>query len=399
MPSIPLPATMSRYRPIYRVVVTNTTTTKNVEFNTWFYKIGTTKNKSLSKLVIYVDRDLGKKLDLCLIGISLRGGALSKSDLKASDIDVGAEVQVYLGYAADEDEEFLKLEDKDLAFTGIVDEVSQSLKTITITAYSNAYKLVREKPVVKEQGKPGKFDPAAWDKKDKTSKDIVEELLSGVLAADSEKYFNKGTGQSIYSYTPDVTKSVYDNIKLLSDINGCCLYVSKAGKVRFHDPTAASTPIELAYGRDILEYTIKKSKPVYDTVSVELNYKDEQGNKQVLSKPLEGSKMAKSKKNEVKIDTLGIIKDQKNAETVANNIMRNRCTEETGELKTLGNTAIDLGDRLNLVFDATNSKIVGAADLKFLERKDKDLIVTRVSHRYSKKSGFTTNVGWKKLWK
>ena len=90
------------YRPIYKLTIKNPGGAKEFEYNSWYFKDSTgKKHKQNNKLAIYVDRDLGTKLDLCMISISLRGGDLMEtaSSLKVGDIKVGAEVKVYLGYA------------------------------------------------------------------------------------------------------------------------------------------------------------------------------------------------------------------------------------------------------------------------------------------------------------
>jgi len=81
-----------------------------------------------------------------------------------TDIKVGAEIRVYLGYAKDENEDAIDLTDADLAFVGIVDEVEQSFEKISITAYSNAYKIIMKKPDAND------FPPADWKDKERARK-------------------------------------------------------------------------------------------------------------------------------------------------------------------------------------------------------------------------------------
>jgi len=212
-------------------------------------------------------------------------------------------------------------------------------------------------------------------------------------------------GLKFKSYTPDDAQTIFDNIKQLADYNGFNFYLSRAGKVRFHEAGASGTARKLEYGEDILEYKITMTRPTYDSVSVELNYKDGGDASKVPAYDiLTGSQSAggaggKTKKNEKKI-TFGMASDQATADKVAKNVLRTIYVPETGEVKTLGNTTIDLGDKLDIVFGrgglSTTPGAAGAKDLEFMERKG--MVVTRVAHRYGSKSGFVTVIGWKKEW-
>lgn len=370
------------YRPIYKVTIKNPGG-KSFEFNSWYFKDATGKKlKQNNKLTIYVDRDLSKKLDLCMISISLRGGDLMETAdrLKVGDIKIGAEIKVYLGYAV-EDEERINLMDSDLAFVGIVDEVSQSFKKISITAFSMAYKIIFKKV------KPEDFNKDEWTKNEKSSKEIINALLGGLLTIDSSNFKD---GLKFKAYTPN-DQSIYDNIKQLSDYNGFNFYISKSGEARFHETSSASHTFK--YGEDILENSITMSKPPYDSVEVELTY-TKVGNdktKTITYEPIAGNKTTSNKKEEKKTIDLGLAADVNLAEKVAKNILNNIYSPETGQVKILGNTRVDLGDKLTISFAGSAP---GADELKYMERKD--VIITNISHRFGKKSGFTTTIGWKK---
>jgi hypothetical protein len=369
------------FRPIYKVNIKNPNGME-YEFNSWYFKDQRgIKWKQINKLAIYVDRDLGKKLDVCLVSISLRGGELKKTGdkMKAGDIKIGAEIKVYLGYAKRDDER-MDLTERDLAFVGIVDEVSQSFKSISITAFSMAYKIIFPK------GDPDKFKGDEW-KKEKSSKQIITTLLDGKLPVDSKNFKE---GMKFKEYTADKEKTIYDNIKELADYNGFNFYISKDGKVRFHKN--GSDTHTFKYGEDILENSITMSKPAYDSVEVEVKYKDcgEDG-KVVPYEPIAGSKTANNKKSETKTISFGLAGDMRTAERIAKNILSNKYISETGEVKVLGYTKADLGSKLDISFPVTAP---GASELSYMERKG--VIITRISHRFGKKSGFTTLIGWKK---
>lgn len=374
---MPLP---EHFRPIYKVKIKNPNGME-FEFNSWYFRDQKgIKWKQINKLAIYVDRDLGKKLDVCLISISLRGGDLKKTGdkMKAGDIKIGAEIKVYLGYAKNEGER-MDLTDRDLAFSGIVDEVSQSFKSISITAFSMAYKIIFPK------GDPEKFKGDEW-KKDKSSKQIITTLLDGKLPTDSKNFKE---GMKFKEYTASDKKSIYDNIKELADYNGFNFYISKDGKVRFH--RNSSDTHTFTYGEDILENSITMSKPAYDSVEVEVKYKDGKDGKVIPFEPIAGSKTANNKKSETKTINFGLAGDMKTAERIAKNVLSNIYIPETGEVKVLGYTKADLGSKLNILFPASSP---GARELSYMERKG--VIITRISHRFGKKSGFTTLIGWKK---
>jgi hypothetical protein len=391
------------YRPIYKITIKNPSgTPSTLEFNSWYFKGKTPgKQKQLNKLAIYVDRDLSKKLDLCMISISLRGGSLTKTaaSLKVTDIKAGAEVKVYLGYAKDEKEDVIDLTEDDLAFVGIVDEVEQSFEKISITAYSNAYKIIMKKASTSD------FPDSDWKDKEKSSKEIITKLLGSILSLDSGSYVKDGL--KFKSYTPDDEQTIYDNIKQLADYNGFNFYLSKAGKVRFHEAGSSGTARKLEYGKNILEYKITMTKPPYDSVEVELNYKDDgDASKVVPYDTITGNKSAtgaagKKKTNKKKI-TFGMASDKATADKVAMNLLKTVYVPETGEVKTLGNTSVDLGDKLDILFGkplggvSLTKRAAGAEDLEFMERKG--MVVTRVAHRFGNKSGFVSVIGWKKEW-
>jgi hypothetical protein len=371
------------YRPIYRLTIKNPSG-KEYEYNSWYFKTATgKKEKQNNKLAIYVDRDLDKKLDLCMIGISLRGGALMEtaSSLKAGEIKIGAEIKVYLGYAV-EDEEKINLTEADLAFVGIVDEVSQSFTNISLTAYSMAYKIIFKNAEAED------FPDSDWKDKKKSSKEIVTHLLNNAVEIDGSNF---KPGLSFSSYKPDTKLSIYDNISQLSDYNGFNFYISKNGKARFHETGSKSHTFK--YGEDILENSITMSKPQYDSVEVELTYKELGNNpkKTITYEPIAGSKTANNKKEEKKTINLGIDANVTLAEQVAKNILNKLYTPETGQVKIIGNTSVDLGDKLTISFAGTAP---GAAELSYMGRSD--VIITGISHRFSKKSGFVTTIGWKK---
>jgi hypothetical protein len=299
--------------------------------------------------------------------------------LKVGDIKIGAEIKVYLGYAV-EDEERINLDQSNIAFIGIVDEVSQSFKGISITAFSMAYKIIFEKP------DPEKFATDEWKNNEKTSKQIITALLDGKLPMDGKNFKD---GLKFKAYTPDGDTSIYDNIKQLADYNGFNFYISKDGKVRFHDTSSDKHTFE--YGKIILENSITMSKPPYDSIEVELTYKGKDDKKTITYEPIAGSKTANNKKKETKVINLGMAGDVSTAEKIAKNILGNIYTPETGEVKVLGYTRADLGNKLTISFP---SSVPGADDLKYMERSD--VIITKISHRFGKKSGFTTSIEWKK---
>jgi len=373
------------YRPIYRLTIKNPGG-KEFEYNSWYFKNSTTgkKEKQNNKLAIYVDRDLGTKLDLCMISISLRGGDLMEtaSSLKAGDIKIGAEIKVYLGYAV-EDEERINLADADLAFVGIVDEVSQSFKSISLTAFSMAYKIIFK------SAEAEKFPDSDWKDKKKSSKEIITHLLDNMVDIDSSNF---KAGLDFSSYKPDTKLSIYDNIGQLADYNGFNFYFSKSGKARFHESGSKSHTFK--YGEDILENSITMSKPTYDSVEVELTYKELGSNnpkKTITYEPIAGSKTTNNKKEEKKTVNLGIGANVTLAEQVAKNILNKIYSPETGQLKIIGDTSVDLGDKLTISFAGTAP---GAAELSYMGRSG--VVITSISHRFSKKSGFVTTIGWKK---
>lgn len=336
---MPIP---DHYRPIYKLTIKNPGGTE-FEYNSWYFKNATgQKKKQNNKLAIYIDRDLGTKLDICMISISLRSGDLvsTASSLKVGDIKIGAEVNVYLGYAV-EDEDRISLTPADIAFTGIVDEVSQSFKNISITAYSMAYKIIFKK------AESTKFDNPTEKAKEKTSKQLITDLLDGLLTTDSANFKD---GLKFKGYTPDTSKSIYDNIRELADYNGFHFYISKDGKARFHE--TSSTVREFKYGEDVLDYSITISKPPYDSVEVTLNYKQDSNSKTktITYEPISGSKTAQTKKNAEKKVEFGLADEVNTAAKVADNILKNIYVPETGQVKVIGNTRADLGDKLNIIF-------------------------------------------------
>jgi hypothetical protein len=371
------------YRPIYKLTIKNPGG-KEFEYNSWYFKnpMGM-KKKQNNKLAIYIDRDLGTKLDLCMISISLRGGDLMEtaSSLKVGDIKVGAEVKVYLGYAV-EDEEKINLAESDLAFTGIVDEVSQSFKNISITAFSMAYKIIFKK------ADSTKFDKPEEKKKEKSSKEIITDLLDGLLTPDSTNFKD---GLKFKGYTPNTGQCIYDNIKDLADYNGFHFYVSKSGKARFHETSSINHVFN--YGKDILDYSITMSKPPYDSVEVALNYKQDGNDKSktLTYEPIAGSKTAQNKKSAEKKIEFGLADDVNTADKVAKNILSNLYVPETGQVQVIGNSKVDLGDKLTISFAGSAP---GADELRFMERKD--VIITSINHKFGKKSGFITTIGWQK---
>ncbi len=382
---------VSRYRPIYKVTITNPGG-KTYEFNSWYFKVGTTKKKQNNKLAIYIDRDLGKKLDVCLISMSLKSGdlletATAATNLKVGEIKVGAEIKVYLGYAAG-DEENIDLKDPaDLAFAGIVDEVAQSFKKISITAFSMAYKIIVKKP------KASNFN-GDWETQKKSSKDIITELVKGTgLDIDSRNF---SAGLSFKAYKPDEDKSIYDNIKELSDYNGFNFYISKKGEARFHDVSNVTCRVE--YGKHILDYSITTVKPPFDSVEVVLNYKDANKAATITYDPITGNTTTSGgtaqRKNGKKI-SFGMDADQATADKVAKNILKNIYVPETGEVKIIGNTEFDLADKLMVSFGLPGpGRAAGADELSFMERNG--VIITKITHKFGRKSGFITTIGWKK---
>lgn len=378
LPKIPL---SSRYRPIYKVTI-KTPQGKQYEYNSWYYKDPTgIKTKQNNKLAIYIDRDLEKKLDVCLMNISLRSGDLidTAKSPKFGDIRIGSVIKVYLGYA-NVNEENPSLKESDIAFAGIIDEISHSFKKISITAFSMAYKIIFKK------AEPKKFEGDDWKKNEKSSKDIITTLLEKKLDVDKID-----EGLKFTAYTPSDEQSIYDNIKTLADCNGFLFYISKDGKARIHEKSSRAHSFK--YGEDILENSITMSKPAYDKVEVKFTYKKDGKDTSVLSsKPIAGSTLAKDKKEETKNIDFGLADDVNTAKKIAENILRGIYVIETGEVKVIGNTGVDLGDELTISFD---SSAPGAKELDYMKR-DK-VVITRVTHKYGKKSGFTTTIGWKKF--
>jgi hypothetical protein len=377
LPAIPL---SSRYRPIYKVTI-KTPQGKEYEYNSWYFKDSTgIKTKQNNKLAIYIDRDLDKKLDVCLISISLRSGDLigTAKSPKFGDIKIGSVIKVYLGYANVNDEN-TSLKESDIAFVGIIDEISQSFKSISITAFSMAYKIIFK------DADPEKFKGDDWEKNEKSSKQIITTLLEKKLDIDKID-----EGLKFTAYTPSGDQSIYDNIKTLADCNGFLFYISKEGKARVHEKSSKAHSFK--YGEDILENSITMSKPAYDMVEVKLTYKKDGKDTNVLSsQPIAGSTMAKDKKEETKKLDFGLADDVNTAKKIAENILRNIYVIETGEVKVLGNTRVDLGDELTISFDGSAP---GAKELDYMKREK--VIITKITHRFGKKSGFITSIEWKK---
>ena len=71
--------------------------------------------------------------------------------------------------------------------------------------------------------------------------------------------------------------------------------------------------------------------------------------------------------------------------------MSNIYVPETGQVQVIGNTKVELGDKID---DHIRRLRPRAADLKFMERKD--VIITSINHKFGKKSGFVTTIGWQK---
>jgi hypothetical protein len=356
---------------------------KELEYNSWYYKDSTgMKTKQNNKLAIYIDRDLEKKLDVCLISISLRSGDLidTAKSPKFGDIRIGSVIKVYLGYANVNDES-TSLKDSDIAFVGIIDEVSHSFKNISITAFSMAYKIIFKK------ADPKLFDKDEWKKNEKSTKQIITTLLEKRLEIDKID-----EGLKFKAYTPSGDQSIYDNIKTLADYSGLIFYISKDGKVRIHEKSSRGHSFK--YGEDILENSITMSKPAYDSVEVTLTFTKDGGDEfnAITKQPVAGSTMVGDKKSETKTISFGLADDVNTAKKISENLLRNIYVTETGEVKLLGNTKVDLGDELTISFDGSAP---GAKELGYMKREK--VIITRITHKYGKKSGFTTSVEWKKM--
>jgi hypothetical protein len=287
---------------------------------------------------------------------------------------------VYLGYAG-EDENSVTFTDDDLAFVGIVDEVSQNFKSVSITAFSMAYKIILKKADSKE------FDQPEEKKKKKSSKEIITTLLSGLLDIDSTHFKD---GLSFTGYTPNTDKTIYDNIKELADLNGLNFYISKNGKARF-DEGSSGSPHEFKYGTDILDCDVTMSKPPFDSVEIELVYQPGEQSKSLKYETTGGSTTANEKKHEVKEINLGLPMDQTTAKQITKNILKQAYKPETGHVKVIGNTKVDLGDKVSILFP---DPAPGAKELHFMERTD--VTITNITHKFGRKSGFVTTIGWEK---
>ncbi len=298
------------------------------------------------------------------------------------DLPTGSVIKVYLGYA-DMGEENASLKDNDIAFTGIIDEVSRSFKKISITAFSNAYKIIFK------MADPKKFNGDDWEKKDRTSKDIIEKLLDGKLEIDKID-----TGMSFKAFKANEKQSIYDHIKTLADYNGFNFFISRDGKVRVIEKSTRN--YRFRYGHEILENSITKSKPAYDSVEVELIYKKGGDAGRIISyMPVAGSSLAKDKKTDTKTIECGWVDNEDSAKKIAENILSNNFVTETGELKVLGDTNVDLCDTLTISFDGSSP---GGKELGFMQRDKKDkATISKITHKFGKKSGFTTTIGWKKM--
>ena len=193
-----------------------------------------------------------------------------------------------------------------------MDEVSQSFKTISLTAFSMAYKIIFKK------ADATKFNEREAKVKLRSSKELVTDLLEGLLTIDSANFKD---GLKFRGYTPTTDKSIYDNIKELADYNGFHFYISKSGKARFHETSSKSH--EFKYGVDVLDYSITMSKPPYDSVEVVLNYKQygKDKSKTLTYEPIAGSKTAQNKKSAEKKVTFGLADEVNTADKVAKNIL------------------------------------------------------------------------------
>lgn len=381
---LPLPGKLpDKFRPIYKITIKNPQDSREYEFNSWYYTIDGVKLRSLNKLTIYVDRDLSVPLDMFRIRISTRSGNLRNADqgiLKAGDIKIGAVVKIYLGYDTGS-EESTKLWRKHLVLTGLVDDVSQDFSNIVITGYSNAYKIAANNPEA--------LKPDDWKNKD--SQSIVKKLLDNMVTPDSNSYFHKG--MTFKSYIPDVKKSIYENIKQLADYNGFDLYFSKEGKLRFYRNQTGRGE-DLVYAENILDNSITMTKPPYDAIVVKVTHETSQADDdnvwQVSSEPLSGASSAGKNKEE---ELSSIFKHESQAVQAAKNMMEAIDKPETGQVKTLGNPDLELGQSINIKFaNSLGPSAPGAKELDYMSRKG--VRVTRITHKFNMRSGFVTIVGW-----
>ncbi|HTX44196.1 MAG TPA: hypothetical protein VMC61_05660, partial [Methanocella sp.] len=181
----------------------------------------TTSSEILS---ILIDCDINIPLDIFSI--------LFKPGDKAAAIKKGGEVAIELGYEG----ALAKV------FTGIVDAVEPKVTGTAVKGYSAAAAF-------------------AWLK----IHQVYEKQTSGAIVKDLAqrakiKVKMAEDGISFPMYVVDDSKSTYEHMKELAELNGFDLYMTPDGQVVFKK-YASKTPKPFKYGRDILKSVVQELTP------------------------------------------------------------------------------------------------------------------------------------------
>jgi hypothetical protein len=374
-----------QYRPIYKITIKNVEGGDEYEYNSWYYKKDGKTHKSLNKLTIYVDRDLNVPLDLFRIRISANSGKMltekNSLGLDADNIKPGAVVKIYLGYAGEKENDVKLDAPENLVLTGLVDDVSQDLKNIVITGYSNAIKIISKKPEAFKDNQCVDADSRA----------IAMALLGKTTATQKpmidvdDAFCDKG--MTFTRFVPNIKESIYNNIKLLAEYNGFDLYFSREGKLRFGKKNDRGPDIN--YGEHVLENSVSMTRPPFDEVSVVVTHGEKNADVhawRITSEPLEGADRIGTAKAEVLQRQSAIIKDEKSAQEAAKNKLARLYVPETGSVTVLGNPKLELGQEFDLDFtDAPDG-------LMYMDKPK--VRITRITHKFNMRSGFKTIVAW-----